>query len=281
MMLQRAVMAVWPAKWLIACSPVPSAQQMDMHTTLEPTDSHASVSTLFRMLYPPDLISRFVHKHLFTVEETILFAVDTTIWQCKCTVLPILNLFIYLFIYYRLFTRVKRTLLQYIMNWICNGFKQWTKANRNILSARIGEQPQQRSNAMVDRSTASAIEQTGGLIQHLKFLMIFIWYIRVAECDSNCQTCSMADDLTSTICSKCYTYPGESQQGYFYKSSDAAADRTCKTCGSKASACTDDGTGSASITSCYSGYEVQSDNSRCLCKSLLLLFLLYICYFFH
>ena len=76
----------------------------------------------------------------------------------------------------------------------------------------------------------------------------------------------MADDLTSTICSKCYTFPGEDLQGYFYKSADAAADRSCKTCGSKASACTDDGTGSASITSCYEGYAVKSDNSRCLGK---------------
>jgi hypothetical protein len=83
----------------------------------------------------------------------------------------------------------------------------------------------------------------------------------------------MASDGTSTICSKCFTFPGQSLQGYFYKTADAAADRTCKTCGSKASACADDGTGSAAISSCFSGYEVQTDGSKCLGTSFVISYL--------
>lgn len=84
------------------------------------------------------------------------------------------------------------------------------------------------------------------------------------ECGSNCQTCSMHSDGESIVCNKCYTYPGLSLQGYYYRTSDDSTDRTCRSCGSKASVCNDDGTGAASITDCYEDYEVQSDNSRCL-----------------
>lgn len=83
-----------------------------------------------------------------------------------------------------------------------------------------------------------------------------------ASCPDNCQTCTMNEALTGTVCTKCYSFPGQDILGYFL----TTADKSCKSCGTRASACgSDDGSGSAQITDCFSRYEVEAaDKKKCI-----------------
>ena len=50
-----------------------------------------------------------------------------------------------------------------------------------------------------------------------------ITLLLVAACASNCQTCSLNEDLTTT-CSACYSYQGLGIRGYYLKKED----KSCK-----------------------------------------------------
>jgi len=80
------------------------------------------------------------------------------------------------------------------------------------------------------------------------------------QCPTNCVDCKIENG--ATVCTKCRDNKDNNRMGYFLKTSD----KSCKSCNSRASSCgSDDGTGNAPISQCFSDYEVESvDKKKCL-----------------